>query len=98
MLKVREDRRALNRRIEAARLLVGALFALIVTVYWYHQIARGDHYYALSEINRIRSVRIPAPRGYVLDRRGRVLVDSEPSYTLHLYRREAQDLNASIDL
>ncbi|HSS43743.1 MAG TPA: penicillin-binding protein 2 [Thermoanaerobaculia bacterium] len=98
MLKVREDRRALNRRIEAARVLVGALFALIVTVYWYIQIARGDYYYGLSEINRIRSVRIPAPRGYVLDRRGRVLVDSEPSYTLHLYRREAQDLNASIDL
>ncbi|MGH9315567.1 MAG: penicillin-binding protein 2 [Thermoanaerobaculia bacterium] len=98
MLKVREDRRGLNRRIEAARVLVGALFALIVTVYWYNQIARFDDYYALSEINRIRSVRIPAPRGYVLDRRGRVLVDSEPSYTLHLYRREAQDLNASIDL
>jgi len=97
-LKVREDRRELNRRIEVARVLVGAMFALLATAYWYIQIVRGDYYYALSENNRIRSVRITAPRGYVLDRHGRVLVDSEPAYTLHLYRREAQDLNASIDL
>ena len=98
MLRVRDDRRALNRRIEVARVLAGAVFALIVTAYWYVQIARGDYYYALSENNRIRSVRIPAPRGYVLDRLGRVLVDSEASYTLYLYRREAQSLDASIDL
>ncbi len=98
MLKVRENRTELNRRIETARVAVGAVFALLATVYWYVQIVRGDYYYALSENNRIRSVRITAPRGYVLDRRGRVLADSEPSYTLHLYRREAYDLNASIDL
>jgi penicillin-binding protein 2 len=97
-LKVREDRRELNRRIEVARVLVGAMFAVLATAYWYHQIVRGDYYYGLSENNRIRSVRIAAPRGYVLDRQGRVLVDSEPSYALHLYRREAQNLNASIDL
>src|SRR5262249_18730897 len=44
------------------------------------------------------SVRIHAPRGYVLDRHGGILVDNEPAYTLHLYRKEANGLNASIDL
>ena len=97
MLKIREDRRALVRRIEAARIIVGAVFAVLASSYWYVQILRGEHYYALSENNRIRSVRIAAPRGYVLDRHGSILVDNQPGYTLYLYRREAKDLETSVD-
>ncbi|HLN59064.1 MAG TPA: hypothetical protein VK416_10925, partial [Thermoanaerobaculia bacterium] len=97
MLKIREDRRALVRRIEASRIIVGSVFAFLATAYWYVQIVRGEHYYALSENNRIRSVRVMAPRGYVLDRHGSILVDNQPGYTLHLYRREARDIEASVD-
>jgi len=98
MLRVRDNRKGLNRRIELARVLVGAVFAILAMAYWYTQIVRGDYYYTLSESNRIRSVRINAPRGYVLDRNGAVLVDNEPAYTLHLYRREAKNIASSIDL
>lgn len=95
MLRVREDRRELSRRVEWARIAVGSVFALLATAYWYIQIVRGDHFFALSENNRIRSVKVTAPRGYIFDRRGRVLVENEPSYNLQLYRREARDLAAS---
>jgi penicillin-binding protein 2 len=71
--------------------------SLCAIAYWYVQIARGEHYYTLSENNRIRSVRTMAPRGYVLDRHGSILVDNQPGYTLYLYRREARNLEASID-
>ncbi len=98
MLKVRENRRELSRRIEAIRLAVGIVFAILASAYWYLQIVRGDYFFGLSENNRLRSVRINAPRGYVLDRHGAILVDNEPAYTLHLYRREARDLDTSIDL
>ena len=98
MLRVRENRRELSQRIEKARLAVGIVFATLAFGYWYVQIVRNDYYFALSENNRIRSVRINAPRGYVLDRNGTILVDNEPAYTLHLYRKEAKDLNTSIDL
>src|ERR1700693_527138 len=97
MLKIREDRRALVRRIESAQVIVGTVFALLATAYWYVQIGRGEHYYALSETTRIRSVGTMAPRGYVLDRHGSILVDNQPGYTLYLYRREAKDLEASAD-
>jgi penicillin-binding protein 2 len=98
VLKVRENRTALNQRMERARVVVGLVFAILATSYWYVQIVRGDYYFALSENNRIRSVRINAPRGYVLDRNGAVLVDNEPAYTLHLYRKEAKNISSSIDL
>ncbi len=97
MLKVRENRRALSARIEIARIAVGAVFALLAIAYWYVQIVRGDHYFGLSENNRIRSVQLTAPRGYVLDRNGSVLVENEPAYSLLLYRREAKVLAGSTD-
>ena len=98
MLKVRDDRRLLGRRIEGARVAAGAAFALLATAYWYIQISRGEYYFALSENNRLRSVKVTAPRGYVLDRKGSVLVENEPAYNLQLYRREARDIGSAIDL
>jgi penicillin-binding protein 2 len=97
VLRIREDRQALVRRIEISRVAVGAVLSLLAIAYWFVQIVRGEHYFSLSENNRIRAVKITAPRGYVLDRNGAALVENEPAYTLHLYRREARDLEASID-
>ena len=96
VLKIREDRQALLRRIEISRMGVGTALSLLAVAYWFVQIVRGEYYFSLSENNRIRSVKITAPRGYVLDRNGAPLVENEPAYTLHLYRREARDLEASI--
>ena len=97
MLRIREDRQALARRIEISRVAVGTVLSLLAVAYWTVQIVRGEYYFALSENNRIRAVKITAPRGYVLDRNGATLVENEPAYTLHLYRREAKDLGASVD-
>jgi penicillin-binding protein 2 len=96
MLRIREDRQSLVRRIEIARVGVGAALSLLAVAYWFVQIVRSEYYFNLSENNRIRAVKITAPRGYVLDRNGAVIVENEPAYTLHLYRREARDLDASI--
>jgi penicillin-binding protein 2 len=97
MLRIREDRQAVARRIEIARVAVGTFLSLLAVCYWTIQIVRGDYYFLLSENNRIRAVKITAPRGYVLDRNGATLVENEPAYTLHLYRREAKDLDGSVD-
>ncbi|HEY2798483.1 MAG TPA: penicillin-binding protein 2 [Thermoanaerobaculia bacterium] len=96
MLKIREDRQALLRRVEIARMGVGTALSILAIAYWVVQIVRGDYYFTLSENNRFRSVKITAPRGYILDRNGAPLVENEPAYTLHLYRREARNLDASI--
>lgn len=97
MLRIRENRQALARRIEVSRVAVGTVLSLLAVAYWTVQIVHGEYYFSLSENNRIRAVKITAPRGYVLDRNGAMLVENEPAYTLHLYRREATDLGASVD-
>ncbi len=92
----REDRRPLLRRID--RLAVGAfsLLALLLGIYWVHQVLRGDEYARQAENNRQRSVPINASRGFILDRNGKLLAENEPSFTLLLYKRETKDADASL--
>ena len=92
----REDRRPLLLRID--RLAAGAFsfLALLLGVYWVHQVFRGDEYARQAENNRQRSVPISASRGFILDRHGKLLAENEPSFTLLLYRRETQDVDGSL--
>ena len=92
----REDRRPLLVRID--RIAVGAwiLLAILAGVYWIHQILRGEEYARQAEDNRLRSVPVTAPRGFILDRSGTVLAENEPAFTLLLYRKETKDLDRSI--
>jgi penicillin-binding protein 2 len=57
-------------------LLVGRLFFL--------QVVKGAHYSKISEENRIRPLILPASRGDVTDRNGKVIATNRPSYTVSL--------------
>jgi penicillin-binding protein 2 len=52
------------------------MFAVIFFRLWYLQILSGDKYLAEANDNRIREIKVQAPRGEILDRDGRVLVDN----------------------
>src|SRR5687767_14910934 len=52
------------------------MFAIIFFRLWYLQILSGDKYLADANDNRIREIKVQAPRGEILDRDGRVLVDN----------------------
>ena len=49
------------------------------------QIVKGERYRTLSEENYMRITPIPAPRGNIVDREGRVLVSSRPSYSVYYW-------------
>src|SRR5436305_14944941 len=55
-------------------------------------------YASLAEQNRIRNVPILAPRGKIIDRNGRTIVDNYRSVTALLLRDSSRDLNADSDL
>lgn len=54
--------------------------------YWRLQITRHEHYLEESQRNRIRDLPVIAPRGRILDRDGKVLVDNEPAFSILLSR------------
>ena len=66
-------------------LSVGFVIVLLVG-FWKLQVIQSGHYADLAEKNGIRSIPIIAPRGAMLDREGRVLVDSYPSFSILLQR------------
>jgi hypothetical protein len=47
MLKIREDRQALLRRVEIARMGVGTVLSILAIAYWSVQIVRGDYYFTV---------------------------------------------------
>ena len=60
------------------------MFAVIFFRLWYLQVLSGDKYLAEANNNRIREIRVTAPRGQILDRNGRVLVENRTSLALQL--------------
>jgi len=69
----------LGRRVAFLGALAFVLFGFLLLRLWYLQVLDGDAYLAKANNNQIRDVAIAAPRGRIVDRQGRVLVDSRPS-------------------
>lgn len=64
--------------------------------YWFVQIAQGAHFRELADHNRLRKLSIEAPRGLILDRRGKPLVENVPTYHLYIDRSRSRDLQSSL--
>jgi penicillin-binding protein 2 len=76
----------MNRSIDFRMRILAAVFlvwaGIIVATLWYMQVVKGEEYMESAVRNRIRLVRIPAPRGLIRDRNGVVLADNRPSFDL----------------
>jgi penicillin-binding protein 2 len=68
-------------------LMVG-IFLFLVMGFWDLQIRNPGVYKLRAEQNSIKSIPIVAPRGKILDRDGRVLVDNHSSFSLYLSRED----------
>jgi len=76
-------------------LSVGLVIILLIG-FWKLQVVQSGHFADLAERNRIRYIPIIAPRGAMLDREGRVLVDSYPSFSILLLRDQPKLLAKSL--
>jgi penicillin-binding protein 2 len=60
------------------------LFAIVFFRLWYLQVLSGDKYRAEANDNRLREIKVQAPRGEIKDREGRVLVDNRTSLAVRI--------------
>src|ERR1039458_6823404 len=67
-----------------ALVLVGGLF-ILVTGLWWVQVVSAREYQSHLDTQAYRTIRIPAVRGKILDREGRVLAENQPRYNISLY-------------
>ena len=85
-------------RLTAVQYIILAIFLVLAYGLWRLQVMQSDLYSTLAEKNRVRNVPILAPRGKLLDREGRIIVDNYPSFSALLLRDSNHDLLADADL
>src|ERR1700735_2772669 len=92
------DDKVSGMRLTAAQYGILAIFLVLAYGLWRLQVMQSGYYASAAEKNRIRNVPILAPRGKILDREGRVIVENYPSFSALLLRDSSRDLNADADL
>ena len=98
----REEQAAQNQGMRLRTRLLGAAMALLCfgvlagRLYWL-QVVQHDLYAQRAENQQLRSTRIPAPRGEILDRSGQTLATSATCWTVRAAPREleAEDVDAA---
>src|ERR1051326_6494830 len=92
------DEKVSPMRLTAAQYIILGIFFILAYGLWRLQVVQSDFYASLAEKNRIRNVPILAPRGRIMDREGRTIVDNYPSFTALLLRDSSRDLSQDADL
>ncbi len=91
-----------NPVIKKKRFLFSGLlitfFVILISRFFYLQIYKQAQYLRASENNRIREVILEPTRGLILDRRGKVLVNNHPSYSVYAIPFEFQRADTVLNL
>jgi penicillin-binding protein 2 len=82
----RNDNRLPQARLAVASYVIVGMIGVLLIGFWKLQVIDADKYSSLAERNRVRYIPVIAPRGRMLDRDGRVLVDNRPSFSVLLLR------------
>jgi len=90
------DQRIPQGRLALVSYLSVVFVVLLLIGFWKLQVVQSGHFADLAERNRVRSIPIIAPRGPMLDREGRILVDSYPSFSIILLRDDPKSLQKSL--
>jgi penicillin-binding protein 2 len=91
-----DQHRPPSRDVETSlfQYVVAAIFLWLLTGFWQLQIQDPEVYEQRAALNSVKALPIPAPRGRILDRDGRVLVDNSQRFRVMLSREAAHTESA----
>jgi penicillin-binding protein 2 len=84
----RNDNRLPQGRLAVASYIIVGMIGVLLLGFWKLQVIDADKYSSMAERNRVREIPVIAPRGRMLDRDGRVLVDNRPAFSVLLLRED----------
>jgi penicillin-binding protein 2 len=88
MFRVDEDRAPTHSQFAMRVAVLGGValiaFAVIFFRLWFLEVLSGEAYLKEANANRVRELKVQAPRGEMLDRHGKVLVDNRTSLSLQV--------------
>ncbi len=92
-----ETNDAIKKKIRLFAILIIFAFLCLIVRIWYLQIFKWQYLSNLSENNRVRMVNLPAYRGEIKDRNGKILANIRPSFNLYITPEDTGDPKASLD-
>src|SRR5262249_51706775 len=92
------DSRMPQGRLAIVSYAIVGMIVLLLLGFWKLQVIDSERFTQLAERNRIRAIPIMAPRGRMLDREGRVLVDNYASFSILLLRDAPQQVERNVAL
>jgi penicillin-binding protein 2 len=90
MRTVERERDSSKLRLGLIGLVVAGLFIAMFVRLWYLQVLDSPRFQSAAVSNGVRNVYDPAPRGRIVDRQGRVLVDDSVAQAITLSRESAK--------
>lgn len=88
-----DEAKEYQNRYRVFYIVIAATFTIFTMRLWYLQIISGNELREFSEKNRIKQNKITAPRGLMLDRDGKVLVENLPGFEAILTPQYIDDLD-----
>ena len=88
------DSYRVRERAEIARLVLIGAFLVLSGAFFRTQVIQHDKFQLKAETNRLRPIPLTPPRGTILDRKGLVIAENVPGYSVKLLAQSADSLRA----
>ena len=90
------EKRLFINRIIAAFIVVSLLTTGLIIRLIYLQVAGHEHYSSLAKDNSIKIIPLVPTRGMILDRKGKVLAENMPSYSLEIIPEQVSNMDDTL--
>ena len=84
------------RRARAAGMVLVVVVGFLVSAFFRTQVLRNQQWVLQSEENRLREVPIPAARGIIYDRNGKIIAENAVGYSVSLLTQSEDSLRATL--
>ncbi|HKT61749.1 MAG TPA: penicillin-binding protein 2 [Gemmatimonadales bacterium] len=91
------DSYRVRERADIARWVLVGAFLVLSGAFFRTQIIQHDKFQLKAETNRLRPIPLTPPRGAILDRRGRIIAENVPGYSVKLLAPSRDSLRAVLN-
>jgi len=88
---------ARRARAHGAYVIIALFMGVLAAAFFRVQVLRSDTWELQAESNRLRQLPVPAPRGTIYDREGRILADNVPGYAITLLPGPPDSIRATLE-
>ena len=89
---------ASKNRLWVFYIFVFSIHLLLIGRFFKIQIIDNEIYLKRAKSNYVRALSIPAPRGLILDRNGKIIVDNYPTYVVYAIGAEVKNKNQNYSI